>query len=177
MGIVNAVIGVATLAGAAVAAILPPPKSRVRVICNALLFSMSTENIMLAFGKTLPVWCLAGFLGWIAIPLMNTNLDATLRLSIPEVMQGRVYAARNSLQFFTIPLGYLAGGWLVDRVFEPMMAAQALDSLLVHLFGEGKGSGAACFFAVLAVTGVAVCLAFRRIHAIWRLEEGAFVSK
>ena len=61
--------------------------------------------------------------GWLPIPLMNANLDVLFRTHIPVKMQGRVYAARNSLQFFTIPLEYLLGGALVDIVFEPFMAA------------------------------------------------------
>jgi len=39
------------------------------------------------------------------IPVMSANLDALMRLNIPEGMQGRVYAVRNALQFFTIPVG------------------------------------------------------------------------
>lgn len=162
LGIINSLTGVTTLAGSLLASLLPKPKSRVRVVCLTLLLSMSTENFLLAFGKSLPVWCIGVFLGWIAIPLMSTNLDAIMRLSIPQEMQGRVYAARNSLQFFTIPLGYLLGGAAVDCVFEPLMAAQAPDGLLSQCFGMGKGSGAACFFAVLGVTGVLICIVFRR---------------
>lgn len=171
MGIVNAVVGVSTLAGSILASLMKTPKSRVRVICNCLLFSMSTENFLLAFGRTPIVWCIGGFLGWIAIPLMNTNLDAIMRLHIPESMQGRVYAVRNSLQFFTIPLGYFLGGFLVDKVFEPVMALQNVDSLPVKMFGSGKGSGAAFLFFVLAFAGIAVCLIFRRNRDIWELEE------
>ena len=103
---------------------------------------MSFENFLLAFGRTPLIWCIGGFLGWIPIPLMNANLDAIMRLQVPEQMQGRVYSVRNSLQFFTIPLGYFLGGFLVDQVFEPLMAAQGEGSALVGLFGSGKGSGA-----------------------------------
>lgn len=162
LGLVNSITGVTTLAGSLLATLLSAPKSRVRVVCWSLLISMSTENFFLAFGKSLPVWCIGAFFGWILIPLMSTNLDALMRLNVPQEMQGRVYAARNSLQFFTIPLGYFLGGAMVDLVFEPLMAAQATDSFLTAIFGTGKGSGAACFFAVLAVLGVAVCLWFMR---------------
>lgn len=170
LGMVNAVIGMATLAGSILASFMKTPKSRVRVICNSLLFSMSTENFLLALGRTPVVWCLGGFLGWIAIPLMNTNLDAIMRLRVPDHMQGRVYAVRNSLQFFTIPLGYFMGGLLVDRVFEPIMSLQAEGSVLMALFGSGKGSGAAFFFFVIAFLGIAVCLVFRKNKYIWELE-------
>ena len=161
LGIVNSFTAVTTLIGSLIASLLPAPKSRVRVICWALLLSMSTENFLLAFGRSLPVWCIGAFLGWIAIPLLNTNMNAIMRLNIPQSLQGRVYAARNSLQFFTIPVGYMLGGAAVDCVFEPLMAHQNADSLLVKLFGMGKGSGAACFFAVLGMLGVIVCIVFR----------------
>lgn len=171
LGLVNAVIGVTTFAGSVFASLVKTPKSRVRVICNCLLFSMSTENFLLAFGRTQLVWCIGGFLGWIAIPLMSTNLDAIMRLHVPEQMQGRVYSVRNSLQFFTIPVGYFLGGLLVDQVFEPIMAMQREGSMLTKMFGSGKGSGAAFLFFVIAFAGIGVCLYFRRNKDIWALEE------
>lgn len=170
LGLVNAVIGITTFAGSILASFMKTPKSRVRVICNSLLFSMSTENFLLAFGRTPFVWCVGGFLGWIGIPVMSANLDAIIRLHVSEQMQGRVYAARNSLQFFTIPVGYFLGGYLVDQVFEPVMAAQGSDSILVRMFGTGKGSGAAFLFLVIAFAGIGVCLYFRKDKHIWELE-------
>lgn len=171
LGLVNAVIGISTLIGSILASFAKEPKSRVRVICNCLLLSMGTENLLLALGRTPVFWCIGGFLGWIAIPLMNTNLDAIMRLSVPEYMQGRVYSVRNSLQFFTIPVGYFLGGFLVDQVFEPIMARQAAGGILVRMFGTGKGSGAAFLFFVIAFAGIGVCLYFRRDKHIWELED------
>ena len=170
LGAVQAAAGGAMLAGSLFSTIWPKPKSRVRVICNTLLISMSTENFLLAFGRTVPVWCVGAILGWAGIPLMNANMDVLFRERIPVAMQGRVYSARNTFQFFTIPIGYLLGGALVDRVFEPLMAAARRDGLLVRLFGMGKGAGAACLFSVLAVMGVATCLIFRMDRHIWALE-------
>ncbi len=170
MGIVNTVIGVSTLLGSIIAASSKEPKSRVKVICNCLLFSMSTENILLAFGKNVWIWSIAGFLGWIAIPLMNANLSAIMRSKIPENMQGRVYSVRNSLQFFTIPVGYFIGGFAVDCIFEPFMKWQKI-SVLSKVFGTGKGTGAALFFFVIAFLGIAVCLYFRHNKFIWQIEK------
>lgn len=162
LGAVNACVGVATLAGSLLAMALPAPRNRVKVICAALFVSMGTENFLLAFGKSSLVWCVGAVLGWITVPLMNANLDVILRSAIPPAMQGRIYACRNSLQFFTIPLGLTLGGLLVDRVFEPLMA-KASAPLLTMLFGAGKGSGAAMLFAAIGAAGVAVCAVFTRI--------------
>lgn len=162
LGAVNACVGAATLAGGLLAMALPAPRNRVKVICAALFVSMGTENFLLAFGKSPLVWCVGAVLGWITVPLMNANLDVILRSAIPPAMQGRIYACRNSLQFFTIPLGLTLGGLLVDRVFEPLMA-KASAPLLTMLFGAGKGSGAAMLFAAIGAAGVAVCAVFAKI--------------
>lgn len=171
LGVLNTVIGISMLAGSFIAAVLPTPKSRVRVICNTLLLSMSTENFFLAFGRSTAVYCAGAAIAWVVIPIMNSNMEVLFRDRIPVSMQGRVYAARNTLQFFTIPLGYMMGGWLVDAVFEPFMAAQQPDGILCTLFGTGKGSGAALLFFVIAFLGIITCLVFRKDRLIWELEK------
>ena len=171
LGMVNAVTGIALLVGSAASSLLPAPRSRVRVIMNSLFVSMSTENFMLALGRSTPVWCIGAVTGWLLIPLMNANMDVLFRTRIPVSMQGRVFSVRNTLQFFTIPIGYFLGGVLVDRVFEPLMAAQPADGLLTAVFGAGKGSGAALLFFVIAFLGILTCLFFRGDPYIWALEK------
>jgi len=170
MGTVNAFVGIGTLAGSLLASLMKKPKSRVKVICGTMLFSLTVENLLLAFARSLPLWCVGGFLGWVVVPVMSTNLDAIMRLNVPESIQGRVYAVRNSFQFFTIPLGYLLGGYAVDNIFEPLMSRQGEGSLLTLCFGSGKGSGAAMFLATLAVLGATFCLFARSNRRIRALE-------
>ena len=162
LGAVNTCVGIATLAGSLLAMVMPAPKNRVKVICTALFVSMGTENFLLAFGKSPLIWCIGAVMGWITVPLMNANLDVILRSAIPPAMQGRIYACRNSMQFFTIPLGLALGGLLVDHVFEPLMAHTSVP-LLTALFGAGKGSGAAMLFAAIGAAGAVVCAVFTRI--------------
>lgn len=171
LGLVNTCTGLANLAGSIIISFARPPKSRVRAVCGSLLFSMSTENFFLALGRTTPLWCFGAILGWLFIPVMNTNLDVIFRSNIPIALQGRVYSVRNALQFFTIPIGYLLGGVLVDKVFEPFMADQASGSFFIQLLGSGKGSGAALLFLLLGFIGVFTCLIFGRNKKIWELED------
>lgn len=72
------------------------------------------ENFLLAFTRTPALWGLGQFLGWFVVPIMSANLDVILRTTIPVNMQGRVYSCRNTLQYFTIPIGFFLGGLLVD---------------------------------------------------------------
>ncbi len=163
LGIVTSCAGIAMLFGSLIVTALPAPKNRVRVIYLTMLFSLGTENFLLAFTELPVLWCIGQIIGWLLVPVMNANLDVILRTTIPVDMQGRVYSCRNTLQFFTIPIGLSLGGFMVDHFCEPVMAASSAQGMLVRLFGTGKGSGAAMMMFILGVLGVVICLAFGRI--------------
>lgn len=171
LGIVTSCAGVATLLGSLIATMVPAPKNRVRVIYITMLFSLGTENFLLAFSRTPFLWCLGQVIGWILVPLMSTNLDVILRSTIPVEMQGRVYSCRNTLQFFTIPIGFFLGGLMVDKVCEPIMARVPADGLAAVLWGAGKGSGAAMMMFILGVAGTVICLAFGRVLKKYTFRE------
>ena len=123
-----------------------------------MLFSLGTENFLLAFSREPVVWCVGQIIGWILVPVMSANLDVILRSTIPVELQGRVYACRNTLQFFTVPIGLFLGGFMVDNVCEPFMSAFGYVSILKTLFGIGKGSGAALMMFILGVSGSIICV-------------------
>ncbi len=158
LGIVTSYSGIAMVAGSVLATVMPKPKDRVRVIYLAMLFSLGTENFLLAFSRSPILWCAGQVLGWIFVPVMSTNQNVIMKNTVPAKLQGRVYACRNTLQFFTIPIGLLFGGLMVDEVCEPFMknSGRALE----FFFGSGKGSGAALAMFILGVAGTGMCLAF-----------------
>ena len=114
-----------------------------------MLFSMGTENFIMAFSREPFLWCIGQVIGWLLVPVMSTNLEVILRGSIPIELQGRVYACRNTLQFFTIPIGLFFGG---------IMASYGNLSILSTLFGTGKGSGAALMMFILGISGSLICI-------------------
>ena len=158
LGIVTSCSGIAMVVGSLLATFMPKPKDRVRVIYLSMLFALGTENFFLAFSRSPVIWCIGQVLGWIFVPVMSTNQNVIMRNTIPTNLQGRVYACRNTLQFFTIPIGLLMGGFMVDNLCEPFMSGR--NGLWSFLFGTGKGSGAALAMFILGVAGVAICLAF-----------------
>ena len=123
LGIVTSVSGAAMIIGSLIVSVLPKPKDRVRVVYLTMLISLSTENFLLAFAREPFIWCIGQIIGWILVPIMSANLDVILRNSIPVDLQGRVYACRNTFQFFTIPIGLFVGGFMVDKVCEPFMGS------------------------------------------------------
>ena len=67
------------------------------------------------------------------------------------------------MQFFTIPIGTFASGFMVDKICEPWMAHTNPNGSLAGIFGVGKGSGAALVLFILGIVGITVCLIFGRI--------------
>ena len=178
LGIVTSCAGIAMIIGSLMVSVLPKPKDRVKVIYLTMLFSLGTENFLLAFSKEPVLWCLGQIIGWFLVPIMDANLDVILRTTIPIELQGRVYACRNTFQFFTIPVGLFLGGFMVDNVCEPLMDIYGELSILKVLFGTGKGSGAALMMFLLGISGSVLCIAtgkrlkkYRYVEAEKRVPE------
>ena len=158
LGIVTSCSGAAMMIGSLIVSVLPKPKDRVKIVYLTMLFSMGTENFILAFSREPILWCIGLIIGWLFVPVMSTNLEVILRGSIPVELQGRVYACRNTVQFFTIPIGLFLGGFMVDNICEPFMVKCGDLSILKMLFGTGKGSGAALMMFILGVSGSLICI-------------------
>lgn len=169
LGIVTSAAGIAMVIGSVLVSFMPKPKDRVRVVYVTMLISLGIENFILAFSREPVLWCAGQIVGWMLVPVMSANLDVILRNTIPLELQGRVYACRNTFQFFTIPIGLLLGGFMVDEVCEPFMAGQT--GMWTTLFGSGKGSGAALMMGILGVAGVVHCLIFGRCLKKYHYED------
>lgn len=92
-------------------------------------------------------------------------------MQVKSYLYGRVYACRNTLQFFTIPIGLFLGGLFVDRICEPFMASKSDSTFWTLLFGTGKGAGAALMMGVLGVTGVVLCITSGQIMKRYKYSE------
>lgn len=171
LGIVTSCSGIAMVLGSLLVTIMKKPRDRVRVIYQTMLFSLGIENFVLALTRNPIWWCAGQVVGWILVPVMSANENVIIRNSVPVDLQGRVYACRNTLQFFTIPIGLALGGFLVDEICEPFMAFQPSSSLPSLLFGSGKGSGAALVMFVLGISGSLFCLTYGRVLKRYRYEE------
>ena len=158
LGIVTSVSGIAMVMGSLMVSVLPVPEDRVKVVYLTMLFSLGTENFLLAFCREPILWCIGQVIGWILVPVMSANLNVIMRNTIPVELQGRVYACRNTFQYFTIPIGLFLGGLFTDKACEPFMASHSDSIFLTTLFGSGKGSGAALMMFILGVIGIVYCL-------------------
>ncbi len=172
LGIVSGGVGIAGLCGSIIVTRIRPVTKRVPLILNIMTFSFLTCNGLLGIGRNYHVWTAAVFFGNLLIPLLIANVEYIMRTKIPLPMQGRVFSARNTLQYTSIPLGNLTAGYLADQVFEPFMKqASPVQRLLVRIVGSGNGNGIAFLYLCIAFAGITGCIVFRRMKSMRKLDE------
>ena len=159
LGLVSSAMGVGLMAGSLLVTVIRPPKSRTRLIFQTMFFSFAAGDILWGLGGSPILWILAGFGGFFLVPLTTAGMSVIMRTHVPMPMQGRVFAARDTLQYFTIPIALGLSGILADRVFEPFMrGASPVQAALSILVGSGKGAGMALMFLLTGIVGCAASL-------------------
>jgi MFS transporter, DHA3 family, macrolide efflux protein len=172
LGIVSSAVGVAGIVGSILVSLLKEPRKRIPMIINIMTFSFLICNGMLGIGRNYNVWVIAVFLGNCLIPFLIANVEYIMRTKIPIEMQGRVFAARNTLQYTSIPVGYLLGGFLADRIFEPFMNKEStLQEFCSTIVGQGSGTGSALIYIIIGLIGFAGCCYFRCNKQLRSLDE------
>ena len=160
LGLVSSCVGIGTLVGSILVTMAKPAKSKTRVIFSSLAVSFILANVLWAVGQNAWVWVFAAFAGNLPLPFITANMTTIMRVKVPAQMQGRVFSARDTLQFFTIPLGLYLSGNLADKVFEPFMRTTLpLQQLLSRIVGVGKGSGMAVMFLITGTIGFLASIA------------------
>ena len=116
---------------------------------------------------------MAGIFASLPIPFINAGQNVILYQHIPDEMRGRVFSARNALQFGTIPPALLLGGFLADYVMEPLMACpdRFPATALSILVGSGAGSGMAAMFLFTGIFGGVFCLAISKRQELRSLQQ------
>lgn len=169
LGIVNAVMGIGGIAGGIIVSTGKFGGNSARMIYGSAFLSFLLGDVIMGAGRNVLAWSFAGLAASLPIAFINAGQMVILYQYVPEEIQGRIFAVRNALQFSTIPLGILLGGFLADYVFEPFMCTEApAAKMLQHIVGTGAGSGMAIMFLCTGVLGaVFSVLSYRKIDRLF----------
>ena len=125
-----------------------------KMIYIPAMLSFLFGDVLMGVGKNIVIWSLAGIAASVPIAFINAGQTVIMYKQVPEEIQGRIFAVRNALQYSTIPVGILLGGFLADCVFEPFMKTDnALTVILHKIVGSGTGSGIAVMFLCTGILG------------------------
>ena len=154
LGIVNAVMGIGGIVGGIIVSTGKVKGNSAKMIYISAMLSFLLGDVMMGAGRNIVFWAFASFAASFPIPFINAGQMVILYRCVPQEIQGRIFALRNALQFSTIPVGILLGGFLADYVFEPFMVTEnAVAKILQTIVGTGAGSGMAVMFLCTGILG------------------------
>lgn len=172
LGVVNALMGIGGVLGGMIVSTGKIKGNSIKMIYISATLSFLLGDIVMGAGRNVIFWSFAGLAASFPIPFINAGQMVILYKEVPQEMQGRIFAVRNALQFSTIPLGILLGGFLADYVFEPfMITGNAFAGILQIIVGEGAGSGMAVMFLCTGILGALFSLISYRQKDIRELEK------
>lgn len=172
LGLITGVLGLGGIVGGLFVSIMKTPKSSIKMIYFAAGLSFLLGDLLMGIGQNVFVWLFAALAASVPIPFITSGQNVLMYNAVPREMQGRVFAVRNAMQYFTIPIGTLLGGLLADDVFEPFMRNTSKLSYILHqVVGAGKGSGMAVMFLCTGILGFVFSVCFSKSKQIRSLEE------
>lgn len=172
LGFVTSAMGIGMLLGSVLVTIMKPAKRRTQLVFWTMIVSFFLGDVLWGLGRSAPIWIFSSFCGNMLVPFTGACMFSIMCTSVPTELQGRVFSARDTLQYCTIPLGLFLGGFLADHVFEPFMAQSSpLQQAISLLTGVGAGSGMAVIFLITGLTGVISSLIAIRNPIYKRLDE------
>lgn len=170
LGSVQSVSAIGAVAGALLISAWGGPKKLVHGVLLGWLFGSLFGQSLAGLGQTAVVWAVAGFLGALFVPLINSSNQAIWQVKVAPDVQGRVFSVRRMIAWLVNPIATLIAGPLADVVMEPaMQSGGALASRLSPIFGSGPGAGMAVIITIAGIGGALVGLsgyAFRQIRDV-----------
>ena len=171
LGIVSGLLGVGGIAGGLYVSFFELPKNSIKIIYFSAALSFIMGDLLMGLGQNVWLWCIAGLAASVPIPFVSAGQTVIIYNHISTKMQGRIFAVRNAVQYVTIPIGILLGGFLADYVFEPFMQSdKPLALLMQKIVGTGAGSGMAVMFLCTGILGCATSILWYRNGEIRKLK-------
>lgn len=164
LGAVNAVMGIGGILGGLIVSLNHKKTNPVKMIYLSAALSFLLGDLTMGLGQNTFWWCFAAMAASLPIPFIMAGQQVIMYETVPRQLQGSVFSLRNAIQYSTIPVGILLGGFLADYVFEPFMQSEAALAKALHLLvGTGAGSGMAVMFLCTGILGfTSSCLAYRQ---------------
>ncbi|MEM7336963.1 MAG: MFS transporter [Chloroflexota bacterium] len=168
---VQGTLGGAGVVGSICMTIWGLPKKKIHAVLAGGAVSFLFGDLLFAIGQSTIVWIIAAAIAAFFIPFISGANRTIWQEKVPPELQGRVFGTQQTVQELLMPLGYLLGGVLADRVLEPaMMTDGQLAPILGSLVGTGAGAGMGVMFLVTAVLGCLISLSGYLIKPVRQIE-------
>lgn len=135
------------------------PKTKMPTLLGSVALMSGAGLALLAVGRGLLVWGIAGSAYGFFLAVANTLIFAIWQLKVDPAVQGRVFTTMRLVVMASGPVAVLLSVQLADRIFEPaMLGGGALANLFGGMLGTGAGSGMSLLLLLAGILGVMVAL-------------------
>lgn len=142
------------------------------LILTISLFSSGVFYALLGISMNMVFLIITGFLFFLSLPFVNTNLDVLIRKNVDNSIQGRVWSIVSLISQFGMLIAFGIAGILADYVFNPLfLKGGLLESSLGKITGTGPGRGIAFMFVLSGVFITVLSVIIGRARAIKALEK------
>lgn len=171
LGQIFSVGGAGFLVGGLAMTVWGGPKRRV---LGVIVFEImaGTATLVMGLRPSVPLIASSVFLLFFTYPILSACEQTIWQTKVSPDIQGRVFSVHRVISWLPLPLALLGTGWLVDRVLEPLFAADgALADSVGRLIGVGPGRGTGLLFItagalnILAAVVVYLYPRFRHLEA------------
>jgi MFS family permease len=156
LGAIMSAGGLGMIAGSVLMTIRGNPQ---RVI-GSILFAIGMLGGSMVIGgiqANVAAVAAANFGMMFTLPLINGYDAAIWQLKVEPELHGRVFALRNMIASFTLPVAYAVAGPLVARVVAPLLAWRSIPpGIVAFLGGPGRESAAVLMVVGVAIVGVSL---------------------
>lgn len=171
LGIVTGMIGFGGILGGLLVSLRKKSDNKIAEIFLTAAFSFLCGDLLMGVGRNVVLWSIAALAASVPIPFITAAQNVIMYEVIPREVQGRIFAVKNAIQFCTIPIGILLGGFLADYVFEPFLVSSSQGAKWVQgLVGNTEGSGMALMFVMTGLLGCLTSLLWYRSKEIRKLK-------
>lgn len=165
LGMVLSVSAVGLLVGGLVMAIWGGPARRIPMV----FLCVTIQAIVLwvaGLSASVPMLAACSFGFMLAMAIQASCSTAFWQSKVPPQLQGRVFALRSMVGRACLPLAFLVGGPLAEKVLEPLVHAWFQGSAL-----DGSEPGIRLLFVVMGVWLVGVLAAGYSYPRLRRVED------
>lgn len=158
LAMVMTIGGFGLLSGSLLITLIGTIKRKVNAIFGAYAL-LSVGVLMAGLNPSIGLVSAALFMAFFFLPTVMSTSQSIMQTKIAPEIQGRVFGLRFSLNTFSFALAFLIGGFLADRVFEPLMLeGNFLADLFGNLIGVGPGRGMGLMFVLMGGLSILTAL-------------------
>lgn len=170
VGVVSTFMAIGCLAASIMMTLMKQPQKKLPMMYIGSF--MCLAGIMFfGTGRNISQWCVIVFFGCFGSPVYQTYQTVILREKVAVDMQGRIFSLQGMITEMLVPIGYLTGAILADKVCEPFMKRNGtIQSILSLAVGKGNGAGIGLIFFTAGFMGILLLVAFSRSKVMKSLD-------